>query len=337
MLEESLDFDDILIIPKKTNICSRKDVNLKKKFMFDNGMSLNIIPIMASNMDTVGTFKVMESLAKNNLFTTFHKFITILEIKKNIELLKSYPDNYAFSFGINDFDKIEEFNKIINFKVICLDVANGYISKFIDLCDKVRKTYPNKIIIAGNVVTKEGVYELFSKGIDIVKVGIGGGSACTTRIKTGVGIPQASAIIDCDLKVKNKYIISDGGIKCPGDLGKAFGLGADFVMIGGQFAGHDENPGEIIIENGKKYKLFYGMSSSHSMKKNYGGVERYRTSEGRCLKIKYKGNIDGTIDDFLGGLRSTCTYLGIGNIEEFKINKINFKKVRRQFNNVFSS
>jgi len=170
--------------------------------------------------------------------------------------------------------------------------------------------------------------------VDVVKIGIGPGSACLTRRKTGVGVPQLSAIIECadGAHGVNGCIVGDGGITSPGDLAKAFGGGADFVMIGGQFAGHDENPGELEERDGKKYKLFYGMSSEHAMKKNYNGVNNYRTSEGRCLRIKYKGDINGTVSDFLGGLRSACTYVGCENLEEMS-DFTKFVRVGKQFNN----
>jgi GMP reductase len=178
--------------------------------------------------------------------------------------------------------------------------------------------FPDKIIVAGNVVTPEIVEKLLTEaGVDIVKIGIEPGSACLTRMKTGVGIPQFSAIQKC----RNNYIISDGGVKTPGDMVKAFGAGADFVMMGGAFAGHDENPGELIEEdNGEKYKLFYGMSSKHAMEKHYGKMNDYRASEGTVLKIKYKGALENTVNDYLGGLRSACTYTNSSTLEEFSKN-----------------
>ena len=178
-------------------------------------------------------------------------------------------------------------------KWICIDVANGYMQQLVDFCKKVRQEYPDKIIVAGNVVSREMTEELVINGkVDVVKVGIGPGSACVTRLKTGVGMPQLSAVIESGDAAHglNAYIISDGGITCPGDMAKAFGGGADFVMVGGQFAGHDENPGEILEENGEKFKIFYGMSSEHAMKKHYGKMAKYRSSEGRFIKLKIQRN-----------------------------------------------
>ena len=228
---------------------------------------------------------------------------------------------------------------IINVGVdlICIDVANGYISNFKSFCKQVKQKYPYKIIVAGNVTTKEGVLDLIECGVDIIKCGIGGGSACTTRIQTGIGMPQFTCILECVEAAKNSgsYILSDGGISCPGDLGKAFGAGADFVMIGGEFAGHDENPGELIMDEktGEKFKFFYGMSSSYAMKNNYAtnNNTNYRSSEGREIKIKYKGPLNNTIENYLGGLRSTCTYTNSGKIEDLA-NNCQFILVNNQYN-----
>ena len=332
-----LDFSDVLIKPKLTYIYSRKNVNLVNNFKFKySTQTLKCLPIMAANMDTVGTFEVMKVLVKENMFTVLNKFVTLDDVTCNLDMLLKYTDNYAFSIGISDEDieKLKSFNSLVNFKVICVDVANGYMQKLVDFCKKVRNEFPDKIIIAGNVVCPTMTERLIKQGkVDIVKVGIGGGSACTTRIKTGVGVPQLTAVIECKKasRALGAHIISDGGITCPGDLGKALGAGADFVMIGGQFAGHDENPGEIIEEDGKKFKIFYGMSSSHAMKKNYGGVNNYRTGEGRCMKIKYRGALIDTISDFLGGLRSLCTYVNCENIEDLEY-KTEFIRVGQQFN-----
>ncbi|KAK9744621.1 IMP dehydrogenase / GMP reductase domain [Popillia japonica] len=171
---------------------------------------------------------------------------------------------------------------------------------------------------AGNVVTGEMVEELILSGADIIKVGIGPGSVCTTRIKTGVGYPQLSAVIECADAAHGLqgHIISDGGCTCAGDVAKAFGAGADFVMAGGMFAGHDECDGEVIEKNGKKYKLFYGMSSKTAMQKHSGGVAEYRSSEGKTVEVVYKGDVESTVLDILGGLRSACTYTGAGKLKE---------------------
>tara|TARA_A100001015_G_C14809930_1_gene640391 strand:- start:284 stop:955 length:672 start_codon:yes stop_codon:yes gene_type:complete len=216
-----------------------------------------------------------------------------------------------------------------------IDIANGYINNFKEFCKKVRQKYSRKIIIAGNVTTQQGVHDLIECGVDIVKVGIGGGSACTTRIQTGIGMPQFSCILDsCQAKKNNTYILSDGGITCPGDIAKAFGAGADFIMIGGEFAGHDENPGELMEINGEQYKFFYGMSSSYAMKNNYAANNNtsYRSSEGREIKVKYRGKLNNTVENYLGGIRSTCTYTNSSHIEQLS-NNCKFILVNNQYNN----
>ena len=338
-MRQAYDFSDVLITPRPTNVKSRKQVNLTRHFTFNHSpLELNIVPILAANMDTIGTMDICKKLAEHNMLTCLHKFIKLEEIIKEKDFLNSHKDNFAVSIGWNDneIDRLHLIHNHVQFKTICIDIANGYILDFVVFCKQVREHFPDKIIIAGNVVCSEMCEMLYSMAeVDIVKCGIGGGSACTTRIKTGIGIPQFSCVEECSSKQDRKYhVISDGGITCPGDVGKAFGAGADFVMIGGQFGGHDENPGDVIEEDGKKFKLFYGMSSTHAMKKNYGGKNSYRTSEGRCLKIPYKGSIEDTIEDYLGGLRSTCTYVDCMSIEDLHTN-VNFIKVNNQFNGKF--
>lgn len=279
------------------------------------------IPIVAANMDTTGTFEVYDVLSKQRMVTAMHKFYTLEDFKEAHAKYNLDPDLFMVSSGISesDFVKLGNILSDVQCNWICIDIANGYIKQFVDFCKRVRLQYPEKIIVAGNVATREMVEELIiNGGVDVVKVGIGPGSACTTRIKTGVGVPQLSAIIECSDAAHGAggRIIADGGITCPGDMAKAFGAGADFVMMGGQFAGHDQNPGEVIEVEGKQYKTFYGMSSQHAMEKHYGKMNNYRASEGRKLKIPYKGDLNHTISDYLGGLRSTCTYIGAESIKD---------------------
>ena len=306
-----LDFNNVLIRPKRTVLNSRSNVDMEREFRFPHSKQVwKGVPVIAANMDTTGTFGVYDVLSKHKMITSLHKFYGIEDFKsKELD-----PDYFMVSTGIN-FDKIEELKNIITItkaKWLCIDVANGYMKKMVDFCRLVRDIFPNLIIVAGNVATREMVEELIINGkVDVVKIGIGPGSACLTRMKTGVGVPQLSAIIECADAAHGLggFIIGDGGITCPGDMSKAFGGGADFVMMGGQFAGHDENPGKVVEENGKKMKLFYGMSSEHAMNKHYGQMAKYRSSEGREIKIPYKGPLENTILDYLGGVRSTCTYI----------------------------
>ena len=345
MLKENnkyYDFKDVLIIPKASNINSRQNVELNREIIFKNGIKWKGIPIIAANMTTTGTFEVYNVLSKYNIITALHKFHKLQDFlnynntNTNTNTTKLNPDYFMVSTGISDSDYENLVNILDNFecKFILIDIANGYISDFKNFCKKVRNKYVNKIIVAGNVCTKEGVNALIDCDIDIIKCGIGGGSACTTRIQTGIGMPQLSTVLECSkaAKQKNKYIISDGGITCPGDCSKAFGSGADFVMIGGEFAGHDENPGELIDENGKLYKFFYGMSSKYAMNNNYSANNNnYRSSEGREIKIKYKGALDNTVNNYLGGIRSTCTYTNCETIKDLHKN-CEFILVNNQYN-----
>lgn len=340
--ELKLDFHNVLIRPKRSTLQSRSEVDLKREVKFKwSTLTWKGIPIIAANMDTVGTFEVYDVLSKFNIITAFHKFYEPEDFTKFKEERASNfnPNLFAISTGIGK-ESIEKLKNIkIQFNIICIDIANGYISSLVEFCKQVRELFPEKIIIAGNVVTREIVEELILNGkVDIVKVGIGPGSACTTRVKTGVGMPQLSAIIECADAAHgvDGRIIGDGGITCPGDMAKAFGGGADFVMVGGSFAGHEENPGDIIEINGEKYKEFYGMSSKRAMVKHYGEMSSYRSSEGRYIKIPFKGKLSNTVSDFLGGIRSTCTYINAKSIKE--ISKCTtFVQVSQQINTVFVS
>ena len=331
-----LDFSDVLIRPKRSTLESRNDINLEREFKFPHSNQIwKGIPIIASNMDTVGTLDMYHSLKKYNMLTCFHKFLNI----------NHYPDNddnnYIVSIGIRDEDigklcnLYQKFPKKCN--IICIDIANGYIQRLVNFCQQVRELIPHCILIAGNVVTREMVEELIINGkVDIVKVGIGSGSVCTTRLQTGVGMPQLSAIIECSDAAHGcgGHIISDGGITSPGDASKAFGAGADFVMLGSILAGHNESGGEIIEEEGEKYKVFYGMSSDTAMNKHYGGVNKYRSSEGKTVKIKLKGPVDETINDLLGGIRSTCTYVNAKNLKDLS-KCTTFLRVNNQVNRIY--
>lgn len=338
--ELKLDFKDVLIRPKRSTISSRSQVSLNRKFNFKYSPKvLECVPIISANMDTTGTFEVYECLSQYKAITALHKFYRAQDFVEYQKTKTLNPDLFMISTGIStaDFENLTQILNVVDCAWICIDIANGYIDKLCEFCKKVRTHFPDKIIVAGNVVTREIVEELILTGqVDIVKVGIGPGSACTTRLKTGVGMPQLSAILECADAAHglNGHIIADGGITCPGDMSKAFGAGSDFVMMGGQFAGHDQNPGEIIEENGVKTKWFYGMSSDVAQKKHYGKMENYRSSEGRVIKIPYKGDLHDTIKDYLGGIRSTCTYINAQTIKQMP-KCTTFVKVSQQINNYF--
>jgi GMP reductase len=311
-----LDFSDVLLLPKRSPYSSRSEVALERTITFKySPLSWTGIPIMVSNMDTTGTLEMAMVLQHHKVITCLHKYYTATDILTHgFGLNKEY---YAVTSGINlvDLHNLDVIMRLVNPKIICLDVANGYMNKFVDTCREVREKYPEKIIIAGNICTSEGVLDLVMNGkVDIVKVGLGNGSCCTTRKQTGIGMPQLSAVMECSDTAHgiDAHIISDGGIQVIGDFSKAYAAGADFVMSGSMFAGHLESGGELIDDQatGKKYKIFYGMSSTTAMNKYSGGVAKYRSSEGKTVKLEFRGPIEATILEILGGVRSSMTYLG---------------------------
>jgi GMP reductase len=293
---------------------------------------------MAANMDGVGELGVAESLSEFGMITSLTKQHDVKKIKQYKKIKKIYQ-NIALSIGIKkeDFDRLDKVLKEFNFiKFICIDVANGYSEHFSKFVKSIREKYPTKTIIAGNVVTADMAQELVLSGADIVKVGIGPGSVCTTRIQTGVGYPQLSAVMECADAAHGlgAHIIADGGCTCPGDVAKGFGAGADFVMLGGMFAGHDEGKGKIVKSNGLRYIEFYGSSSDTANNKHYGGLSSYRSSEGRTVRVKYRGKIRDTILNILGGIRSSCTYVGAPSLKQLS-KCTTFVRVAKQFNDTF--
>jgi len=336
-----LGFKDVMIRPKRSTLNSRAQVSLEREFKFlHSTLTWTGIPIMAANMDTVGTFEMAIALANEKLFSAIHKHYSLQEWNTFFQNAPANICDYiavSTGTGKHDFKKLDEI--ITNnpqLKFICIDVANGYSEHFVGFLKQARKQFPDKVIIAGNVVTGEMVEELLLEGADIVKVGIGPGSVCTTRVKTGVGYPQLSAIIECADAAHGLggHIISDGGCATPGDVAKAFGAGADFVMLGGMLAGHTESGGNLIEINGEKFKQFYGMSSDTAMKKHVGGVAKYRASEGKTVKVPFKGDVIETVHDILGGIRSTCTYVGASKLKELT-KRTTFIRVTEQENTVF--
>ncbi|OQR78761.1 GMP reductase 2-like [Tropilaelaps mercedesae] len=336
-----LDFQDVLIRPQRSKLNTRNDVQLERTMKLRESKKQIIgVPVIAANMDTVGTFDMAVVLAKHNIYTAIHKHYSLEEWKKFAGEHPKVLDKVAVSSGSGDadFGKLKSIIEAVpQIQMICLDVANGYAEAFTECVKRVRHQFPKHIILAGNVVTGERVEDLLRAGADVVKVGIGPGSVCTTRKMAGIGYPQLSAVIEC-AEVAHElggHIISDGGCTCPGDVAKAFGAGADFVMLGGMLAGHDQSGGEIIEEDGKKFKLFYGMSSATAMRKYNDGVADYRASEGKTVKMPYKGDVERTIKEMLGGIRSACTYAGATKLEELP-GRTTFIRVNRQLNEVFS-
>lgn len=339
-----LDFKDVLIRPKRSTLSSRSEVEIKRTYNFKwSGQTFNGIPIIAANMDGVGTLSMARAFCQqgDGLTAAVTKHYSIDEL---VEFFNSdASENAWYSLGISDSDseKLEAvLNKLPSEKInkLCIDVANGYSERFGDFVKSMRDKYSDKTIMAGNVVTGEMTEELILCGADIVKVGIGPGSVCTTRKMTGVGYPQLSATIECADAAHGLggLVCADGGCTVPGDIAKAFGAGADFVMLGGMLAGHDQCEGEIVEDDdGQKFCTFYGMSSDTAMERHSGGVAIYRASEGKTVRIKYRGDVnDRTLQDILGGLRSACTYVGARQLKELS-KRTTFIMVGQQINNVF--
>ena len=339
-----LDFKDVLIRPKRSTLFSRKIVDLNRTYKFKHSKcEWSGVPVVAANMDTIGTFAMAEAFHKYNMIVALHKHYSSEEL---IKFYKSHDasffDNIFYSIGIVEQDKVklrivlDTIDDPSKLKNICIDVANGYSETFVDFVKSIRGEFPDKTIMAGNVVTGEMVEALVLAGTDIVKVGIGPGSTCITRKVTGIGYPQLSAIIECADAAHGlgALICSDGGCTVSGDVVKAFGAGADYVMLGGMLSGYDESGGEIIEKDGKKYKKFYGMSSDTAMKKYSGGMADYRASEGKTVEVTYKGGVDSRIQEIMGGLRSACTYVGAARLKDLS-KCTTFVRVTQQLNNMF--
>ena len=334
-----LDYADVLFRPKRSTLSSRKDVELKRTYKFKySNHQWSGIPIIAANMDGVGVIEVAKSLAKFEIMTCLTKQHDIKALKRKPGIKGIHP-HLILSTGTSkeDYKRLNDILKEFSFlEFICIDIANGYSDHFSKFVSSVREKYPTKTIIAGNVVTADMTQELVMNGADIVKVGIGPGSVCTTRIQTGVGYPQLSAVIECSDAAHGlgAHIIADGGCTCPGDVAKGFGAGGDFVMLGGMLAGHEEGGGKKIKKNGSQLIEFYGSSSDAAMDKHYGGVSDYRSSEGKKVQLKYRGKIKDTVLNILGGLRSSCTYVGAPSLKQLS-RCTTFVRVNQQYNDTF--
>ena len=344
-----LDFSSVLIRPKRSTLKSRKEVDLFRTTIFRNSKEEYIgIPIMAANMDGVGTFKIADALAKHNLFTCLVKTYSVNELVSffdcdDSDLRYDRRENVAMSIGTSD-DDLQKFCNVMELsdgavKYLCVDVANGYTEMFSNFIYQLRLNFSKLVIIAGNVVTGDMTQELILNGADIVKCGIGPGSVCTTRIQTGVGYPQLSSVIECADAAHGLggHIIADGGCVSSGDVAKAFGGGADFVMLGGMLSGHDEGGGEYILEDDNPEPIgvkFYGMSSETANEKHFGGLKDYRASEGKEVIVPYRGRIDNTVQTILGGVRSSCTYVGARRIKDLT-KCTTFVKVYNTHNTIF--
>ena len=339
-----LDFSDVLILPKRSTLSSRSEVSLEREMRFKHSnASWTAVPVIASNMDTVGSFAMARALDKRKMATCLHKF------HPEPALARFYQETDAesrgrmfYSMGISksDYEKFlrvqEQTGGLV--QSICLDVANGYQESFVKFLGMLREVHPHLTIMAGNVVSREMTEHLILAGADIVKVGIGSGSACLTRRVAGVGCPQLSAILDCADAAHglDGMICSDGGCVHPGDVAKAFAAGSDFTMLGGMLAGYDECDGEDVVgPDGKKYLKFHGMSSKEAMDQHYGGMAAHRASEGREVLVEKKGPVDDRLQEIMGGVRSACAYVGARKLKHLA-KCATFIRVSRQLNDVFA-
>lgn len=365
--ETQLDFSDVLIKPRRSTLSSRKDADLNRKYKFKWSNDTVIgTGIMQSNMGTIGNFEVSRKLLKNGLFACLHKYHSVRDLVKFYDSLTDDEFERCFvSIGLrtsdNNLGNIAAMVMLSNrhkYPPICIDVPNAYIPQVKELVVHIRKNMPGvRTIMVGNVVTGDVTEDLILSGADIVKIGIGNGGQCTTRKQTGCGRPQFSAIVECADAAHQVggMVCADGGITCPGDIGKAFGAGADFIMVGSMFAGTDEADGEVIekyYNNGeydksfddkyspiyekKLFKQFYGMSSTLAQEKFGNGKPSYRASEGRVTLVPYVGSIDCVIEEFLGGLRSTMTYLGAKRLKDIPKCCV-FYKVHNQLNKTYEN
>lgn len=339
-----LDFKDVLIRPKRSTLRSRNDVDIRRTFRFlHSGKEWTGFPLIAANMDVTGSMDMARALSRFGAMTALHKHYPAQAL---IDFFRAgETENVFYSLGTAEADreKFEHVKRHAPIGRICLDVANGYAENFVHTVGRIRRENPDAVIMAGNVVTGDMTEALLLEGTDIVKVGIGPGSVCTTRKMTGVGYPQLSAILECaDAAHGLKgQVCADGGCMVPGDISKAYGAGADFVMLGGMLAGHDECEGEIRYEerDGARVPVtmvFYGMSSDTAMKKYAGGVAHYRASEGKTVEVPYRGPVEGTMQEIMGGVRSMMTYIGAMRLKEIS-KRTTFVRVTSQLNTVFGS
>ena len=335
-----LDYKDVLFKPKRSKLESRRDVDLTRTFKFHHGNEWTGVPIMSSNMDGVGTFEMAKVLQEHKMLTVMRKHYSVDDWKEHSQGVKMKYLSVCTGTGViwdpdaKDFATMKAVLAMYpDIKFITVDVANAYHENYADFIARLRDQYPDKTIVAGNVISAEMTEELIIKGADIVKCGIGPGSVCTTRLMTGVGVPQLSGIIECADAANGigGHIIADGGCVYPGDVSKAFGAGAHFVMLGGMLAGHDESEGEVV--DGKVQ--FYGMSSNAAMAVHGTRKDGYRGAEGKVVSLPHRGPVDPTVIEILGGLRSTCTYIGAKRIKDMP-KCTTFVRCTQQVNQVFN-
>ena len=341
--EVKLDYKDVLLKPKRSTLSSRRDVEMIRSFTFRNSKeTYECCPIVASNMDGVGTFSMAKVIQEYKMMTTITKTTTINQWREAVgNGIKLKYVSVCTGTGklwdkdAEDYNTMKQVLKSFpDVKFITIDVANGYHTNFSSFIARVREEYPDKTIIAGNVVTAEMTEELIIQGADVVKVGIGPGSVCTTRTMAGVGVPQFSAVMECADAANGVggHIMADGGCNVPGDIAKAFGGGAHFVMLGGMLAGHNES--EVQSKDGKRE--FYGMSSDRAREVHGKRKDGYRGNEGRAVILPVRGPVKETIEDILGGVRSSCTYIGARRLKDIP-KCASFVRCNQPLNTVFET
>jgi GMP reductase len=338
-----LDYKDVLICPRRSTLESRKDVELIREFTFKHSTKrLDAVPIVAANMDGIGTFQMADSFYHHKSLVALNKYYSLPDLKKFFKKVGPEKSKYIFyTIGLKEeeFEKLEVLSDSLKpeyLNNICIDVANGYTDRFVDFVKKVRERFPDKVIMAGNVVTPDMVEQLILAGADIVKVGIGSGSVCWTRKVAGVGYPQLSAVMECAAAAHKMggYICADGGCEVVGDISKALAGGADFVMVGALLAGHKESGFKVLNKKGKSFIEYYGSSSETAMTKHYGSTATYRANEGKLVFVPYRGSVDLSMRDILGGLRSACTYVGAHQLKDLP-KQTTFIRVNRQLNTLW--
>lgn len=317
-LTRGLTFDDVVLVPGYNGIKSRNLVTTSVKIadrVFE-------IPIVSANMDTVTGVEMAKLMASQGGLALLHRFVSIEE---NVEMYQkaNKPKHVGFSIGVGS-DGMARAEALIDAgaEIVCVDVAHGHSKEVNRTIRNLREKWgQNILIIAGNVATYAGADYLAAAGADVIKVGIGSGSVCTTRMKAGYGVPQLTAIFECS-KV-DRSIIADGGIRYPADAVKALAAGADLVMLGGMLSGTDEAPGEIVERQGedgqtRKYKKFRGMASKEAQEDFMGQMQDWKTAEGVAVEVPFKGSAKAVLQDIMGGIRSGMTYCGAGEIRELK-------------------
>ena len=343
--ETQLDFDDVLIQPKCSKLLSRSQISLEREFKWydannQHKHTMKCISYGTTNMGTVGTCKIAELMAKSGHIACLEKHIPYEEIDKLFSKLTEEEQSRVIpSIGIKEStDDIKKLYDKWHLKLLMIDVPNGYIPSLIDRIRELHSYCVDTCIIAGNVVDAAGASQLLDAGVKVAKVGVGNGAMCVTRLKTGVGRPQLSTIIEvADVcHQRGCYVMCDGGVASPGDVCKAFGAGADFVISGALFAGCEEAEGDAIEIDGKKYKQYYGMSSHLAQAKHFGGIRKYSSSEGREKLIPCSGSLQDVLDDIDGGIRSCCTYIGCEKMKNFS-RHTTFYRVHKQLNTLFAN